>query len=233
MTTFCLDYISPAMQTPAPVVREREARHGGYEIPDQNTLFELKIGNSEYPLRLNINLERVRIGDDWYCSCADGTELIGRGNNAFEAEDDWKRRFHAHFQQLYAIRPFEMDDNQKRSWQFLCDIVDVAEYRATTPVETCEIGRISFGKVSYPQKIHWLNGRQERINLGSVPATMAGYKTGQWFEATVHRDPITAKLKGIVACKKIASVHLERRPHVVEDFWKQIPAADLEAGDWD
>lgn len=200
----------------------------------ENNLDCLIIGSTTYRLKQEIGIKSVMdyISEDWICWSSDlGSSIAGKGNTFVSAQEDFKNQLHTIFQRLYRKRPFEMNENEKRQWQRLINIIDVPLYRATTPIVVQEIGQISYGRISRPYRIKWLTGSNYIIDTGKVPPELMSLRTGQYIEAIVKRDPVTHREIEINSIKPISF----RLPNDKEarKMWDSISPAELHEGGWD
>jgi hypothetical protein len=155
-----------------------------------------------------------------------GSHYVGHGDTPFAAHREWEDRVHAEFQRLYAMRPFEMEQDEKSKWQLLLSIIDVHQYRENTPLELRQIGQVRWGRFPYPKRVIWIDGREDQISLDRVPGEVAGYKTGQWFEADVKRDPKDNRLIEITHAARMS--HMRRLGQgEVDQYWESLPRAEL------
>jgi len=115
-------------------------------------------------------------------------------------------------------------------WSQIAGLIDVLHYRMTTPLVVREMGQVSHGKISRPYRIKWLNGKNYTIEPDKVPGELMSCASGQWIEAVVLKDPMTF---AIVEIQSITKVRF-RLPtdSEIEEFWKDMPVADLDSGEW-
>ncbi len=175
---------------------------------------EIEVGKTKYRL-LSPIITLISYDPDkknWECrNLSRKFDYIGVSNDSQEdAIAEFKNQVHVRFQQLYSKRPFEMTEKEYDEWIKIANIIDLLHYKTTTPIETHEIGCISYGKLSYPYRIKWLTDENYIIDPSKVPDKLISCKTGQWIEAVVKRDPITHQVHSISSIKKI-KFHLPRQ----------------------
>ncbi len=194
------------------------------------TMDQLTVGATTYRLLKKISFTHWWDAGQWAVRTVERRlPYIGKGETLHQADDEWHKTFHADFQRLYAMRPFEMASDESNRWSTLVSLIDVAYYRDTTPVSFREMGRISWGRRSYPTSIRWIDGRKDGIPLDSVPE-IASCKPGQWIEAVVEREPATGGLIRITHVERMGTPAASRKQ--VEEYWTRRPAADLPVAEW-
>jgi hypothetical protein len=172
-------------------------------------------------------------GQGWICWADEfGFTYVGTGVTPLQALQDWKERVHADFQALYAKRPFEMTAEEVERWASLNGIVDVLEYRQTTPLQVREIGCVHWDRRPFPSSIAWIHGRLDRISLEDSPSDLAGYRPGQWVDAIVERDPLTSRLLRITHVQRIPTIRPESESGI-EKAWDRMATAKLPDSDAD
>jgi len=194
---------------------------------------EIRIGTTIYKMLTSLQIISIW---DWIeeaqiCWAKELGYYQGKGDTISEAEQNLKESIHLDFQRLYRKRLFEMNESEQERWRLLLNIIDVLHYRQTTPLSLREIGRVSYGRLSYPTKIEWIDGRTDNITLDVVPPELAECRTGQWIEATVKRNPVTKKLICIDHIQKIRSIRISKETPSQEE-WESMPKADLAKSEW-
>lgn len=200
----------------------------------EETLRSLQFGNTIYRFSQEIDLNNIRDykTGDWSCWSSEiESSIVGKGDTSLTAIEDFKNQLHTIFQRLYRKRPFEMDKQERNQWQRLISVIDVHNYRTTTPIVVQEVGQVSFGKIARPYRIKWLTGHNYIIDPSKVSPELMSMKPGQYVEAVVKRDSVTHKELEIISVKPI-SFHLPNNKNA-ERFWDEMPAADLPDGGWD
>ncbi|MBN2291015.1 MAG: hypothetical protein JXM70_01240 [Pirellulales bacterium] len=195
----------------------------------------ISVGEAKYRLRSPVRGYFMRLHDGSWEFLVDGFSptFVGHGNRADEAYQDWRDFVHVKFQDLNGKRPFEMDEKEQRQWRVLENMIDIVGYRNETPVVVRQIGKVTKAR-PLPQGITWVDGRSEMVRFDVMPPEFASYKSGQYFEADVERDPLTDKLRRVRYIQKISSV----RPMFegqAQRFWDGLPTtADLpeSSHDW-
>lgn len=199
-------------------------------------LNSIKMGDAEYRLRQQPMLGHVDPAMDGgyeFIVDAFAPHAVGRGKTDDEAVEDWKRTVHAEFQRMFSMRPFEMDVADQARWRAMEAMIDIAEYRRTTPIRMRQIGRVEYLRDRYPRAIRWIEGRRERINLESMPPEFSGYRLGQWIEAICERDPLTHRLLRISYVARIPEIR-SMTPDEQADFLDTLPtSSDLPESDLD
>jgi hypothetical protein len=140
------------------------------------------------------------------------------------ARDDWLYQVHETFQDLYGKRAFEMSEAELNTWGLLEDMIDVVGYRNSTPLILREVGWVSRARPE-PNRIRWIDGRQESVDLESMPGAFAAYKPGQWFEAVVERDSLTGRLLQVVSVQRIPAMHPMSEGRLSE-FLQSLPGTN-------
>ncbi len=210
------------------VAMSRETSTSGGEF-----LKDIRFGGTSYKcpsgMRLYYQFSELR----WQCWARElGAICVGEGETIKDAREDWLKRFHAEFQRLYSMRPFEMTAEDADTWQSILNTVDVVEYRLHLPLSLSEIGCVRYRKMPYPSQIYWIDGRREKFSLNQVPGELAGCKPGQWIEAIVEREPQSGMLRKIVHVQRIPSPVPENAASI-RAAWEKMPTAELEDVDWD
>ena len=205
----------------------------GLGITERTLITEIKIGTIRYKLLTPLQTISIwdRLERSQICSAEELSDYHGKGDTISEAEQNLKESIHLDFQRLYRKRPFEMDESERKRWRLLVNIIDVLHYRQTTPLSLREIGRVSYGRLSYPTKIEWIDGRTDNITLDVVPPELAECRTGQWIEAIVKRNPVTKKLIHIDHIQKVRSIYIPKESPP-QDEWESMPRADLAKSEW-
>ncbi len=158
--------------------------------------------------------------------------IVGRGGSPDEAYQDWVKQFHSAFQRLYVMRPFEMDDGDRRLWGAMESLVEVDQYRAGQPLVVLQQGKVLQAR-PYPDVVLWEDGTKERIPLARMPGEFAGYKVGQPFEAVVHRDPVSHKIFKVEYVKRLPA-RAKNTAAESKQLWDSLPTSkSLPDSDWD
>jgi hypothetical protein len=190
---------------------------------------EIKVGETMYKLLSSIDtlVSFDPIDKKWECRNVSGTfKYIGVSEARREdAIENFKLKIHIRFQQLYSKRPFEMTEDEYNEWIKLANTIDLLHYKTTNPIETREVGCISYWKVSYPYRIKWLTDENYIINPLNVPGELMSYKPGQWIEAAVKRHPVSHKILSISSIKKIR-FHIPR-PEEAQSDWDNMEKIQL------
>jgi predicted RNase H-like HicB family nuclease len=191
---------------------------------------EFSVGSTAYVFLRPIQRQDIPSEDGWVSYIRELPKHIGKGQTAEEAFEDLKINIHADFQRLHRKRPFEMSEEESARWSNLASVIDVLEYKMTTPVVVREIGQVSYGMISRPQRIKWIRGENYFIDPTKVPGDLMGCVTGQWIEAVVKRDPINHRVLEIESVNKIRfRIPSESE---IKSFWENMPEANLESDDW-
>ena len=137
------------------------------------------------------------------------------------------------FQRLYVMRPFEMDATDLRRWDAILGQVNIERYRyEQQPLTVLQQGRVVRAR-PLPELVQWEDGTRERVSVKQMPDEFAGYRVGQWFEAVVHRQPITHKLVKVEYIKRLPP-RQSRNPKEAKELWDSLPtSASLPDTDWD
>lgn len=203
----------------------------GLGITERTLITEIKIGTIRYKLLTPLHIIRDWLERSQICWAEGLSDYHGKGDTISEAEQNFKESIHLDFQRLYRKRPFEMDESERKRWRSLLNVIDVLHYRQTTPLSLREIGCVSYGRLSYPTKIEWIDGRIDSITFDMVPPELVECRTGQWIETIVKRNPVTKKLICIDHIQKIKSIHIPKESPPQEE-WESMPRADLAESEW-
>lgn len=194
---------------------------------------DLRVGSTRYRFSKAVRIACSWGPRQWVCWAEElGPAYTGAGRTAPEAQREWGKLIHADFQLLHRKRPFEMDESERNRWSLLASVVDILDYRRTTPIATREIGCVRYARLPYPSRIIWIDGRRDTFSLDQVPAELAGCKPGQCIEAVVERDPASGRLLRIAHIQRISTIH-RPTPAAMDQYWKNLPVADLPETDWD
>jgi hypothetical protein len=158
--------------------------------------------------------------------------VVGQGNTPNLAYRDWLKRFHATFQRLYLMRPFEMGEDDVEAWGVIENQVDVERYRASQPLIVRQQGKVVRAR-PHPDLVQWEDGTCEGVSPARMPAEFVIYAVGQPFEAVVHRDPTSYKILKVEYLKRLPSrVALTREES--KRLWDSLPTSEsLPDTDWD
>lgn len=198
-----------------------DAFSGGYPLRS------IRVGEAEYPLRFPVvgRVYPTEKGTFEFVVDAVAPFVIGCGQSAEEALDDWSMKVHALFQRLLATRPFETDAADRVRWGALESLIDVAQYRRTTPISMRQVGRIAYQGYPFPRAVKWIDGTSDRIDLARVPAVLAGLKPGQWVEAVCDRDPLSGRLVRIESAQPISPIRPMSEREQAE-FMQSLPKGE-------
>jgi hypothetical protein len=225
-----VNYLPPVrMSYSAEAVVEWEELGAAGEV-----LRDLQFGKTIYRFLKQIALNNIRNSEtgEWACWSSElNASIWGKGDNSQSAREDFKTQLHTVFQRLYHMRPFEMEELERDQWQRLVNVIDVHNYRTTTPVVVQEVGQVSFGKIARPYRVKWLTGHNYIIDPGKVAPELMSMKPGQYIEAVVKRDPVTHRELEIVSVRPI-SFHLPNET-AAKRIWDDMSAADLPEGGWE
>jgi hypothetical protein len=192
-------------------------------------LREIKIGDTKYMLLSSIDTQVYFDPTEkkWECRNYSGKiNYIGISDTSREdAIENFKLQLHVRFQQLYSKRPFEMTEKEYDEWIKLANTIDLLHYKTTTPLETREIGCVSYKNFPYPYRIKWLTDENYIIDPSKVPGELMSYRPGQWIEAVVKRHPVSYKVLIISSVKKIR-FHIPRSGEA-QNYWNEIKTIKL------
>lgn len=192
-------------------------------------MHKIVVGKTNYkllsPIRALVSYDPDE--QNWECrNPSRELDYVGISNDSQEdAIAKFKYQVHVRFQQLYSKRPFEMTEKEYDEWIKLANTIDLLHYKTTTPIETHEIGCVSYGKLSYPYRIKWLTDENYIIDPSKVPDKLISCKTGRWIEAVVKRDPITHQVQSISSIKKI-KFHLPRQEET-RRYWDNMKKIEM------
>jgi hypothetical protein len=151
--------------------------------------------------------------------------VVGRAATPQEALDDWRNQVHALFQQLLAMRPFEMEPRDRARWRALDSVIDSAQFRRSTPVRMRQLGRVEYLKRPYPCAVHWAGGGRERVSFELMPPEFPSFKPGQWIEAICERDPLTTRLMRVSHVERIPEVRMMSCTQQ-DQYWENLTTSD-------
>ena len=169
---------------------------------------EIVVGRTRYKFRNIVRgcLYPTDVGDFEFVLDSLASYVVGRGQSREDAERDWREQVHTLFQRLLKMRPWEMSADEAACWRSLNTLIDVAEYRRTTPIAMRQLGRIRYLTAARPQRIDWAAGGIDHLAFDEAPPEIAGYRAGQWIEAVVDRDPVSGKLLRIHSVEPIPEI---------------------------
>lgn len=214
--------------------RENEPAQVDDAASDLPPMEMIRVGKTKYRLVRPVRPISSMTARGWTCwSRPLGAKYQGLGSSPLRALEAWQGNVHAAFQKLYAMRQFEMTDEERQDWARLIQIIDVAEYRDRAPLIMRAIGRVRYWKgTPNPSAIEWIDGRRDRIPAwDKVPADFATLKPGAWIDAVVHRHPKTNVLLRIIDARRIATVPV-MSPDAAKTFHESLPEADLPEMEW-
>lgn len=185
------------------------------------TIESFQVGSTRYKLLRPYTLAYSLGLSQWVCRIPDVPIFEGSGLDFSSAMEDLKLNLHVEFQRLYRKRPFQMNEIERTKWKSLSNTIDILSYRQSTPIITQEIGKISFGKIDRPDKIHWLSGHDYKIDPFKVPSDLMACMTGQWIEASVEREPINHSITQLLTIKKIHFRIPSKDKQ--KEFWESLP----------
>jgi hypothetical protein len=151
--------------------------------------------------------------------------IVGMGMTASAAFEDWRLKVHAHFQQLLALRPFEMSAHDREVWRALNSVIDSAQFRRSIPVRMRELGRVSYKRLWYPCSIRWASGGADDVSFDVVPPEFPSLRAGQWIEAICERDPLTGRLLRVTHMERVPEVRMMSRTQQ-DDYWESLPTSE-------
>ena len=193
-------------------------------------LVDFAVGHTYYRFIERVLVNWTPIDQTWICYVMELNNYVGNGDTIEQAFEELKLAIHTDFQRLERKRLFEMDEEERTKWTQLTNVIDLLDYKMTTPIVTREIGEVSFWKISRPHSIKWISGQTYFIDPHKVPAELMSCRPGQWVEAIVKRDPITNREIEIESITKI-SFRIPR-PSEVQALWERMPKAQLESTEW-
>jgi len=193
-------------------------------------VLDFTVGRAYYRFIGPMTVSWTPVDEAWVCYTLELSSYTGTGKTEQEAYEELKLAIHTDFQRLERKRPFEMDEGEHSKWLQLTSVIDLLHYNMTTPVETRELGEVSFEKISRPCSIRWISGQKYIIDPYRVPAELMSCRPGQWIEAIVKRDPITHREIEIESIRKI-SFRIPQESEV-KTFWETLPKAELESTEW-
>jgi hypothetical protein len=201
----------------------------------RQVLEALRYGQTTYPLRKRTEgafyPQFAGAGGEYL---VDGFQaiVVGQGNTPNLAYHDWLKRFHAAFQRLYVMRPFEMAEREREAWGVIENQVDVERYRASQPIIVRQQGKVVRAR-PYPDLVQWEDGTRERVSPARMPADFVTFMVGQPFEAVVHRDPTSYKILKVEYLKRL-SVRAALTREESKRLWDSLPTSgSLPDTDWD
>jgi hypothetical protein len=157
-------------------------------------------------------------------------QIVGSGASIDEAWRDWTGHFHVRFQTLFAMRPWEMQTDERNDWERIEQMVDVAAYRREMPHVVRQIGFLTHRR-PIPDKIRWEDGTSDRVTLEQVPPEFAALHEGQRFEAEVLRDATSGRLVRVEVVRRLPPLRCEP---LNDELWSSLPTtADAPSVDWD
>lgn len=192
-----------------------------------DSLHEVNVGETRYSLLSSIDVFVSYSPDtnQWECHEKELSYIGISSESSRDAIKDFKSQMHIRFQQLYSKRTFEMTEDEHKEWVKLANTIDLLHYKITTPLKIREIGCVSYGRVSYPYRIKWLTDENYIIEPPKVPAELMSYKTGQWIEAIVEREPVTHKVLKISSVRRIR-FHIPRSGET-KKYWDNMEKIEL------
>lgn len=193
-------------------------------------LREFSVGSTAYRFFKTVQRNEIPSEDGWLSYISQLPNYTGKGQTAEEAFEDLRVNIHVDFQRLLRMRPFEMSEEEKSKWSSLASVIDLLEYKITTPLIVREIGQVSHGMISRPKRIKWIRDENYIIEPSRVPGELMACATGQWIEAVVKRDPVSHKILEIESISKI-KFRIPRESEIKE-IWESMPRTNLESDDW-
>jgi hypothetical protein len=206
-----LDRACPAAAVPS----------GNYPMED------LRIGVTKYRFRRLVVGRAYPISPGRFEFVVDtlAPHVIGHGDTPRLALQDWSEQVHVLYQQLLAMRPFEMGDRDHARWRALESLIDSADFRRLTPVRMRQLGHVKYSGRQYPFAICWADGKQERVTFDMMPSEFPSFRPGQWIEAICERDPVTGQLITVTHVERIAELRM-MSPEQQEQYWESLPTSD-------
>lgn len=168
----------------------------------RSTINDIHVADVVYPLRRPCDAYFIPVVGEFLVA-GFSPSFVGHGETPETGREDWLLSVHMAFQKLLHKRPFEMTEEDHRTWFILSSRIDVTVFRNQTPIQVRQFGVISMAR-PYPQQIKWENGSYEMIRIDQVASPdFITFKPGQPIDAVVARDPLDFRLLRIV--------HIERR----------------------
>jgi len=192
-----------------------------------NSLHEVVVGDTRYSFLFPVDLfvSYSPETNQWKCHGKELSYIGISSESQRDAIENFQSQMHIRFQQLYSKRTFEMTAEEYKEWIKLANTIDLLHYKITTPLKIREIGCVSYGRVSYPFRIKWLTDENYIIEPSEVPAELMSYKTGQWIEAIVEREPVTHKVLKISSVRRIR-FHIPRSGEA-KKYWDNMEKIEL------
>lgn len=187
----------------------------------------IRVGGAEYRLRRLVVGRLYPTSDGAFEFLVDdlAPHIVGRAMTPQAAIDDWRNRVHAAFQQLLAMRPFEMDLSDEHRWRALESIIDTAQFRRSSPVRMRQLGRVDYMRYSYPRAIRWAGAACEQVSLDVMPAEFPSFRHGQWIEGICERDPLTGRLLRVTHIERIPEIRMMSAEQQ-DKYWDTLPTGD-------
>jgi hypothetical protein len=194
---------------------------------------EVLCGYTRYPLKRTLLATYLRSREEFLVEGL-SPEIVGHGNSAEEARDDFSLKFHSLFQDLIYKRPFEMTATDSVVWRKIRSVVDVTVYRNRTPLVSEQYGVVGYGQTFRPCRIEWDNGFTEAIDIRKVNSPdFVRYLPGQPVRAVVRRNPMTRELIDIPYIQRVAALPTEK-DLVTSGFVEQVLNSEpFPDADWD
>lgn len=188
---------------------------------DGQPLLDLAVGQVRYPFRSPL---REYSSANTYWVEGFWPLIVGRGNSADEAKDDFECKVHSRFQELATKPDFERTEQEDRDWVRFSTLIDLSRYDQLRLVTSTEMGQVVRNEPPRARVVQWASGRCETIEFRKAHPKFAAIVFGRWFEAVVSRKYLTGDLVGLDHLTPITTPRFSEQER--QEFWSPLSAQE-------
>ncbi len=200
---------------------------------DQYTFWEIAVGDVVYHMRNKCEYRISHDNNEYVCCISDHPlNLVGYGNSEENAVKDFEQSLHAEYSKLRSMLGFEMNEEQKSTWNVLNEIIDSEKFEQEILYYFRRLGRIKTNGKRYPVWIENVDGLKEK-----VPNNVLDYgefvklEDGQWIEyVAVCRGG--HKINPDSICHFEKTTFKEYSDQEIKEWFESLPVANLPCRDW-
>ncbi len=177
----------------------------------------VRVGRTVYPFRRQLV---ERIGPAFYSLDGFFPHIVGEGKNSEAARRDFEEKLHVAFQDTARTADFDRTIVQQRLWLLCSSLIDIAAYDQLRTVTVTRIGKVIGSPRAGLIKIRWASGVAQRIDARKAVPEFAALQIGQWFEAVIRTNYLSAKLLSVEHVARIRTPVFTATAR--SEFWNSV-----------